>query len=84
MQMEDNIIKRLLQENDAQLGEKVKKTAVAAGLGEKRAQNMVKDPQKLREVIAGLKESDVRAVMELVGEEQFMKILLGAKGDGNG
>jgi len=84
MQMEDNIIKRLLQENDAQLGEKVKKTAVAAGLGEKRAQNMVKDPQKLREVIAGLKESDVRAVMELVGEEQFMKILLGAKGEGNG
>ena len=82
--MEDNIIKRLLQENDAQLGEKVKKTAVAAGLGERRAQNMVKDPQKLREVIAGLKESDVRAVMELVGEEQFMKILLGAKGEGNG
>ena len=82
--MEDNIIKRLLQENDAQLGEKVKKTAVAAGLGEKRAQSMVKDPQKLREVIAGLKESDVRAVMELVGEEQFMKILLGAKGEGNG
>jgi hypothetical protein len=82
--MDKNIIKKLLEESDDELGEKVRKTALAAGLGEKQAGNMTKDSKKLREIISGLKESDVKAVMDLVGEENFMQILKGTKDNPNG
>ena len=82
--MDKNIIKRLLEESDDELGEKVRKTALAAGLGEKQAGNMTKDSKKLREIISGLKESDIKAVMDLVGEENFMQILKGTKDNPNG
>ena len=82
--MDRDIIKKLLEESDDELGEKVRKTALAAGLGEKQAGNMTKDSKKLREIISGLKESDVKAVMDLVGEENFMQILKGTKDNPNG
>ena len=82
--MDKNIIKRLLEESDDELGEKVRRTALAAGLGEKQAGNMTKDSKKLREIISGLKESDIKAVMDLVGEENFMRILKGTKDNPNG
>ena len=58
--------------------------SLAAGLGEKQAGNMTKDSKKLREIISGLKESDIKAVMDLVGEENFMQILKGTKDNPNG
>ena len=82
--MDRDIIKKLLEESDESLGEKVRRTALAAGLGEKQAGNMTRDSKKLREIIGGLKESDIKAVMELVGEENFMQILKGTKDNPNG
>lgn len=75
MEYNQDLWKALVESEDEPLKKAVESAALAAGAGEKQAARLTADMNSLRRVIAGMKPSDLNAVVKAVGEDKLREIL---------
>ena len=75
MHLDEDLLRRLTMENDADLADKIRRAAMAAGAGSAQAQRLTADMDKVRRVLGSLTPQDLQGVVQAVGEENLQEIL---------